>query len=371
MQKSTLTLCLSSTLLLTACAQTVSNAPDNMSMTPFTTIANNNPTQDRIDNLLTQAMHYYWHGGDLRKSEAEFFKGLTLKGDQNVVEALLKQVIELDPLNTDYQRALASTLVINNKLDQAVALLHNVVATEPNNYAALVQYYVYSGLQTKHFDTTILAQMNQLDPIKTQQLAADFAFIETIRAKEVSTQLPQYEENHLFVLLGYALSDEGEMRDTMLNRLQYALKLLKINPTAKIIVSGGVPKKGDTEAKVMRSWLIEQGIDVQRIIEEGLATDTVENALFSMRKAHSVASSHHLTVISSASHVRRAQSLFERASHIVNRSTIAKPNVFTIDALGEPDSPTLIKASDDKERLVMYRDMLRLEGFWQYPNWQR
>ncbi len=56
------------------------------------------------------------------------------------------------------------------------------------------------------------------------------------------------EENHLFILLGYTLDDEGQMQETLINRLEHALKLLK-NPTAKIIVTGGVPKKENTGSK--------------------------------------------------------------------------------------------------------------------------
>jgi len=41
------------------------------------------------------------------------------------------------------------------------------------------------------------------------------------------------------------------MQETLINRLEHALKLLEKNPTAKIIVTGGVPKKENTEAKLM------------------------------------------------------------------------------------------------------------------------
>lgn len=338
----------------------------------ISSIENNNPTQERIDFLLDQAMYYYWHGGDLKKSEEEFFRGLTLKGDQEVIEAIFNQVIELDPLNTDYQRSLASTMVINNKLDQAVPILKNVIELEPSNYEALAQYYVYSGLHENSFDKHILNRMRELNPEKTGQLIDSFELVEQVRSHSVPTDIKKYEENHLFVLLGYALDEDGNMQETLENRLQYALKLLEENPTSKIIVTGGVPKKGNTEAKVMNKWLIDHGIDEGRIIQENLATDTVENSLFSMRRAFEIEGvSDKITVVSSASHVRRANVLFEVANQYVNNSSVGKKINFDIDIIGEPDDYDLISKSDEKERLVMYRDLLRLEGFWQYPNLQR
>jgi Uncharacterized conserved protein len=390
MKKLPLALILSSTLLFAAACGEQENATQTSENSPTETVAvaeetkseateeaeitsieNNNPTQERIDFLLDQAMYYYWHGGDLKKNEEEFFKGITLKGDQEVIEAIFNQVIELDPLNTDYQRSLAATMVINNKLDQAVAILKNIVAVEPTNYDALVQYYVYAGIQNDAFDEDILNTLKELNPVKTAQLEDDFKVIEDIRSKEVPTEIKQYEDNHLFVLLGYALDEDGKMQETMENRLNYALDLLEKNPTSKIILSGGVPKKGNTEASVMNEWLLDKGIDKDRIIMEGLATDTVENSLFSMRKAHELETSGKLTVISSASHVRRALSTFTTANRIINETSTDKTVDFDIDAVGEPDSDEIIKASDDKERLVVYRDVLRVEGFWQYPNLQR
>lgn len=177
----------------------------------FSTLENNNPTQERIDYLLDKAMYYYWHGGDLKENEREVFAGLTLKGDQEVREELLKQVIRLDPVTTDYRRSLASTKVINNKLDEAVAIFKSVVEQEPENYQALVQYYVYAGLLEGSFDETVYKKMETLNKAQTEKFKDGFERIEAVRKQEVPTAIKEYEENHLFILLGYALDDEGQM----------------------------------------------------------------------------------------------------------------------------------------------------------------
>jgi len=162
------------------------------------------------------------------------------------------------------------------------------------------------------------------------------------------------------------------MEETLENRLEYALDLLEKNPNSKIIVTGGVPQEGNTEAKVMNKWLIDHDIDEDRIIQEGNATDTIENALFSLRKAAELDFSNSITIISSASHVRRAEVLFTVANRIVNESsTDDEKQEYKFDTIGEPDDEDLVNSSDEQERLVIYRDLLRLEGIWQYPNLQR
>ncbi|MEK0399759.1 ElyC/SanA/YdcF family protein [Tetragenococcus halophilus] len=250
-----------------------------------TVVENNNPTQERIDALLEQAMYYYWHGDDLKKNEEEFFKGLTLKGDQDVLESIFKQVIEIDPQNTDYQQALASTMLTNDKTEEALDLLDNILEQDPENYDVLMSHYVYDGLNNDSFDEETLEKLNDIDKERTDDFTDDFDLIEEVRENKIATDIKEYEDDHLFVLLGYALNENGEMEETLENRLEYALELLEKNPDSKIIVTGGVPQEGNTEAKVMNQWLIDHDIDEDRIIQEGNATDTIENALFSLRKA--------------------------------------------------------------------------------------
>lgn len=128
-------------------AEEVLSEPDKKNI-----LASNNPTQERLNFLQEKALHYYWHGGDLKEAEKEFFQGITLKGDQNVVEAIYEEMITLDPLNTDYQRSLASSKLLNNKLEEAVAIFNNVAKKEPNNYDALMQAYAYGGVLNDNFD---------------------------------------------------------------------------------------------------------------------------------------------------------------------------------------------------------------------------
>lgn len=72
---------------------------------------------------------------------------------------------------------------------------------------------------------------------------------------------------------------------TLKGRLDTALKYLKINDNCYVVVSGG---KGSgekiTEAKAMKDYLIKNGIDKNRIIEEDKSTNTYENFKYSKLK---------------------------------------------------------------------------------------
>src|SRR5699024_2913295 len=87
-------------------------------------------------------------------------------------------------------------------------------------------------------------------------------------------------------------------------------------PDSTLIVTGGVPKAGNTEAELMAEWLVEQGIDEERIIQEPLSTDTVENSLFAMDIVQNE-DLEDVTLITSASHMRRALATFNEANQLL------------------------------------------------------
>lgn len=159
--------------------------------------------------------------------------------------------------------------------------------------------------------------------------------VEDIENITLNTEIPNItSSNHAFIVLGFALSEDGEMQDTLLERLRIAKRAGEINEDSMIIVSGGVPKNGKTEADVMYDWLREQGIDENRIIKEDQSRDTVENALNSMKivEEENIES---VTLITSASHIRRALMLFLEvdngnriSSHIVSMDYEDESNSF-------------------------------------------
>ncbi len=102
------------------------------------------------------------------------------------------------------------------------------------------------------------------------------------RMETLTTQFPiNLDLNQLgtnIVVLGAGLHPDGTMRPVLVSRLEAALQVARRYPLSPIIVTGGVPRNGITEAGAMRTWLIANGIPPFRIQVEDTSRSTVENA---------------------------------------------------------------------------------------------
>ncbi len=125
---------------------------------------------------------------------------------------------------------------------------------------------------------------------------------------------------HVFVVLGSGLSSEGKVTKKFKARLDLSVKALELNPNSKVLISGGAPKKGVSEAVAGREYLLSKGVAASRILIENKSASTVGNALYStpILKPFSQA-----TLVTHASHARRAQIEFlaaqAKADIVVNR----------------------------------------------------
>ncbi len=86
------------------------------------------------------------------------------------------------------------------------------------------------------------------------------------------------------IILGYRLTDNGEIAPTLKKRLDMTLEIDQMYHPEKIIVSGGIAnqKAGISEASKMAEYLIRHGIPSEKIILEDQSKSTYENAKFSV-----------------------------------------------------------------------------------------
>ncbi|GAA4473925.1 hypothetical protein GCM10023094_08560 [Rhodococcus olei] len=142
------------------------------------------------------------------------------------------------------------------------------------------------------------------------------AIVGCTRMETLTTQFPvNLDLNQVgtnIVVLGAGLLPDGSMRPLLVSRLQAALQVARRYPLSPIIVSGGVPQNGVTEAGAMRGWLIANGIPWFRITEENTSRSTVENArntnaILAQRGAASA------VVVTSPDHLQRAMVDFRTA----------------------------------------------------------
>ena len=114
------------------------------------------------------------------------------------------------------------------------------------------------------------------------------------------------------IVLGAAV--HGDVPSLSLtHRLEKTLEYMEEYENSVAVVSGGQGEgENMTEARCMKQWLVEHGIDEDRIIEEGKSTSTMENLSFSkdiiLKNGGSLDS---VAVLSSPYHLYRAKYMAE------------------------------------------------------------
>ncbi len=312
-----------------------------------------------VDQLLADAWQVF-------KSPARISTaGFTAKMPSNMeqVTELLLQAYQLEPYRTDLLISAANAQIYNGNVDKAITLFEQGLSTAPddldlNTYLATWQRF--KGNQGKADD--YFKRVSELNSGRAADLKGIFDTIDRVNATPLKERQGREKKKgrQAIVTLGYALNPDGSMHEILLGRLETTRSLAQANPAALIILTGGVPQNRQTEGKLMADWLVKKGVDRSRIIEENYATSTVENALYSgyALARHQI---QYATLVSSASHVRRGQTLLEIACWQ------SGPAGIQIDSVSYPDKPlsALAKVSDS-ELLGIYRDALRTYGLWSY-----
>ena len=312
-----------------------------------------------VDQLLADAWQVF-------KSPARISTaGFTAKMPSNMeqVTELLLQAYQLEPYRTDLLISAANAQIYNGNVDKAITLFEQGLSTAPDDLdlnTYLATWLRFKGNQGKADD--YFKRVSELNSGRAADLKGIFDTIDRVNATPLKERQGREKKKgrQAIVTLGYALNPDGSMHEILLGRLETTRSLAQANPAALIILTGGVPQNRQTEGKLMADWLVKKGVDRSRIIEENYATSTVENALYSgyALARHQI---QYATLVSSASHVRRGQTLLEIACWQ------SGPAGIQIDSVSYPDKPlsALAKVSDS-ELLGIYRDALRTYGLWSY-----
>ncbi|MDR1794239.1 MAG: YdcF family protein [Erysipelotrichaceae bacterium] len=123
---------------------------------------------------------------------------------------------------------------------------------------------------------------------------------------------------HAFIVLGNAISATNNgLSDIGLRRVQAAVVLAEKFPDSLFVLTGGYTNNAYptwSEANVMATYMISQGVDSGRLLLEDQATNTVTNFTNSMATLYANGITN-ITVLSSPSHVRRAGMIFYAAMY--------------------------------------------------------
>lgn len=152
------------------------------------------------------------------------------------------------------------------------------------------------------------------------------------------------------VVLGYGLLPNGTMRPELVSRLRSAAVQALIAPASPVIVTGGAPQSGVTEAAAMEGWLIANGVPANRVHAEHRAGSTVGNALNTVPIARSLGANS-VALVTSANHIRRA---------------VVDFNVAGLGVVGAMATPDKLLGEmlpiGKREQLGMYVDASRVIG---------
>jgi len=321
---------------------------------------------DRINQLIETGMRYFRSGGDVKRAGDEIFNGIKFKDRYDLVEAAFKEASKLAPERLDFRYAVAFIQLYQKKVQEAKVTYQSIAERNPEAFDAQAWLEAIARLNQDYKAAELVHHgLAAIDQGRADTYRKRFLRAEQIIAEKPNFDLPSPTGVVTIVTFGYALSDDGTMQPPLMDRLELTLRAAQANPNSLVLVSGGVPKNGVTEADVMSEWLVERGIDRGRVIIEDKSRDTINNALnaatlLTRHKADAV------VLITSSSHMRRARVLLEDALIQKGLSTVISP-------LSALDSKSIDEAAqvDAVERLAIYRDLMRVSGIWAYPGLQQ
>lgn len=159
------------------------------------------------------------------------------------------------------------------------------------------------------------------------------------QAMPMNTSVPEGlpGEGHVFIVLGSALSSSGTMTATLERRLKLAVKALDAYPASMVVVTGGKPKQGNTEAAVMKAWLVDRGVQSSRILTEDKSSNTISNAKNTMALLAGLPQYTSYTLITDAGHMRRSSVLFRAATMQIEERTGTRWAITPVSNLVYPD----------------------------------
>ncbi len=131
------------------------------------------------------------------------------------------------------------------------------------------------------------------------------AIVETCFIVSAALNKPQ-KDDVTVVVLGCKVNGTSPSL-TLQSRLEAAYEYLVDNESAKCVVSGGQgPDEGISEALCMYNYLVEKGIDKDRIYKEDKSTSTRENFEYSKELINDKGLSDEIVIVTNEFHLYRA-----------------------------------------------------------------
>lgn len=188
---------------------------------------------------------------------------------------------------------------------------------------SLIQYYLHYQEDAENVIWDIVNKMKLEDLQQAdawRNIMDDWSWINSampVYEGVLPDGLPQ-DDSLAIVVLGYALNEDGSMKEELVDRLVVALASALKYPNAWVVLTGGQTSevKGATEAGQMAAWLQNKGIDKSRLIQEKQSLSTTANA----ENVYKLLTSHYpqvdsIAVVTSDYHITWGCAMFTTVSH--------------------------------------------------------
>lgn len=133
-------------------------------------------------------------------------------------------------------------------------------------------------------------------------------------------------ELDVIIVLGAQVRRDGLPTKALRFRLEAAQAYLRKHPRTRVVVSGGQgPDEPETEASAMARWLVQHGVNKQRITLEDASTTTAENIAFASQFIDM--NREHVGIVTNDFHLYRALRIARRAgvAHAYGISAYSTP----------------------------------------------
>ena len=183
----------------------------------------------------------------------------------------------------------------------------------------LAVYYGTYGSEAEEKTAELLDELCAADPVSGAKWGRIMQLWKTVNEDpEINENilpdgLPETDELCMIVL-GFQLNPDGSMKDELIERLTVAKASAEKYPNSLLVCTGGgtaAENPDATEAGKMAKWLIENGVDPQRVIVEDQSLTTAQNAIYTYRiLTEQYPQVKQLAIISSDYHIATGTLLF-------------------------------------------------------------
>lgn len=191
----------------------------------------------------------------------------------------------------------------------AASVAAAVLAAGPASAAPSAASLTNTAFERQAAGDTAGAQVaiNQLPTDRAQKVVAVMANVNKALTFPLTDQVPAgIAPGSAIVILGYGLEDNGGLRPVLVERLTKGLAVAQAYPALPVVVTGGNPKAGKTEADAMKEWLLSSGLPATRIYTESRAGSTQGNAINTAVLMRQNGFGNGAVLVTSADHTRRS-----------------------------------------------------------------